>query len=305
MSKILITGSINTDMVVRTQHIPRPGETILGNYFFITGGGKGANQAVAAARLGGTVQMIAKVGTDVFGEQALENLAKENINVSHIAKDPFLPSGVALIAVADSGENSIIVASGANSALQSDEINKAESVIADCDYVLLQLEIPLNVVQRTVELAKKYQKKVILNPAPASFLNDEMLCNVDIIIPNQTETEFFTGIEVKNADDAAWAVTWFHEKGIPTVIITMADRGCFISDHAFKGMVAAHYVETIVDTVAAGDTFCGALAVALSEGMHIDVAARFANIAAALAVTKHGAQASIPVRKEVDEIFNA
>lgn len=305
MSNILVTGSINTDMVVRTQHIPRPGETILGNYFFITGGGKGANQAVAAARLGGTVQMIAKVGNDVFGDQALENLKKEGIDVSHVQKDGQQPSGVALIAVADSGENSIIVAPGANSALLKAEIDKAETAIANCDYVLLQLEIPLDIVERTVLLARKHKKKIILNPAPASFLNDEMLSLVDIIIPNQTETTFFTGIEVNNAEDAAWAVTWFHEKGIPTVIVTMADKGCFVSGISFKGLVPGHAVDTVVDTVAAGDTFCGALAVALSEGMHLENAARFANIAAALAVTKHGAQASIPKRKEVDKIFNA
>lgn len=303
MHKIVVVGSINTDMVVRTSHIPAPGETILGNSFFITGGGKGANQAVAVAKLCGHACMIGKVGNDVFGRQAIFNLQHENVDTNFIYSTDEQPSGVALIAVAGNGENSIIVAPGANATLYKEDILKAEEIIAQCDYVLLQLEIPVETVLATIGLAKKYNRKVILNPAPAAQLDDALLQQIDIIIPNQSETLLMTGIEVTNAEDASWAGTWFHEKGIATVIITLAERGCFISDKSFKGIVQAHKVETVVDTVAAGDTFCGALAVALSEGMYIKDAARFANIAAALSVTKNGAQASIPSRREVDAIF--
>lgn len=303
MSNIIIVGSVNTDMVVRTAHIPAPGETILGSSFFITGGGKGANQAVAVAKLCGHACMIGKVGNDVFGEQAILNLQHENVDTNFIYSTDQQPSGVALIAVADSGENSIIVAPGSNSALTKNDIAKAEQIIAQCEYVLLQLEIPIETVTATIELAKKYNKKIILNPAPAAQLNDEILQRVDTIIPNQSETLLMTGVEVNNVDDATWAALWFHEKGIATVIITLAEKGCFISDASFKGLVQGYKVDKVVDTVAAGDTFCGALAVALSEGMHLKDAARFANIAAALSVTKNGAQASIPLREEVNKIF--
>lgn len=303
MHKIVVVGSINTDMVVRTAHIPAPGETILGSSFFITGGGKGANQAVAVAKLCGHAYMIGKVGNDVFGKQAILNLQYENVDTNFVYSTDDHPSGVALIAVASSGENSIIVAPGANGALNKDDILKAEEIIAQCDCVLLQLEIPIETVLATIEVSKKYNRKVILNPAPAAQLDDTLLQQVDIIIPNQSETLLMTGIDVSNIEDATWAATWFHEKGIATVIITLAEQGCFISDKSFKGIVQGHTVEKVVDTVAAGDTFCGALAAALSEEMHLKDAARFANIAAALSVTKNGAHASIPSREETDAIF--
>jgi ribokinase len=303
MSKIIVVGSINTDLVVRAAHIPAPGETILGSSFFITGGGKGANQAVAVAKLCGHAYMIGKVGNDVFGEQAILNLQHENVDTNFVYTTDQQPSGVALIAVADSGENSIIVAPGSNSALTKEDILKAEQIISQCEYVLMQLEIPFETVAATIELAKKHNKKIILNPAPAAELDDAILQQVDIIIPNQSETLLMTGIEVKDVDDAIWAASWFHEKGIATVIITLAEQGCFISDASFKGIVEGYKIDRVIDTVAAGDTFCGALAVALLEGMQLKDAARFANIAAALSVTKNGAQASIPSREEVDAII--
>src|SRR4051812_45312748 len=175
MSKIIVVGSINTDMVVRTAYIPAPGETILGSSFFITGGGKGANQAVAVAKLCGHAYMIGKVGNDVFGEQAILNLQHENVDTNYIYSTEQHPSGVALIAVANSGENSIIVAPGANSALTPEDILNAGQIIASCEYILLQLEIPLETVAATIELAKKQNKKIILNPAPAAQLDDEIL----------------------------------------------------------------------------------------------------------------------------------
>jgi ribokinase len=303
MNKIVVIGSINTDMVVQSAHIPAPGETILGSSFFITGGGKGANQAVAVAKLGGYAYMVGKVGSDVFGEQAILNLQHENVDTNFVHADPDHPSGVALIAVADNGENSIIVAPGANSALTEEDVMQAEQAIIQCDCIMFQLEIPLNTVAAAINLAKKHNKKVILNPAPAAMLNDKILQQVDIIIPNQSETFFMTAIEVNTVEDAEKAVVWFHDKGIETVIITLAEQGCYVSDTYFKGLVKGYKIDKVVDTVAAGDTFCGALAVALSEGRAIVDAARFANIAAALSVTKKGAQASIPLRTETDSIF--
>ncbi|HEY6977640.1 MAG TPA: ribokinase [Chitinophagaceae bacterium] len=303
MNKIVVIGSINTDMVVRTAHIPAPGETILGSSFFITGGGKGANQAVAIAKLGGHAYMVGKVGSDVFGEQAILNLQYENVDTNFVYTDAQHPSGVALIAVADNGENSIIVASGANSALTGDDVALAEQAIAQCDFVMLQLEIPIDTVAEAINLAKKLNKKVILNPAPAAALDDKILQQVDIIVPNQSETFLMTGIEVTAIGNAERAAAWFHNKGVNTVIITLAEQGCYVSGSSFKDIVKGYKVDKVIDTVAAGDTFCGALAVALSEGKTLADAARFANIAAALSVTKKGAQASIPLKAETDAIF--
>ena len=252
---------------------------------------------------GAHAYMVGKVGSDVFGEQAILNLQYENVDTNFVYTDTQYPSGVALIAVADSGENSIIVAPGANSALTEEDVIQAEQAITQCDFVMLQLEIPLDTVAAAINLAKKHNKKVILNPAPAAMLDDEILQQVDIIIPNQSETFLMTGIEVNTLDDAKKAVAWFHHKGIATVIITLAEQGCYVSDASFKGLVKGYKVDKVVDTVAAGDTFCGALAVALSESKPLADAARFANIAAALSVTKKGAQASIPLRAETDAIF--
>jgi ribokinase len=303
MNKIVVIGSINTDMVVHTAHIPAPGETILGSSFFITGGGKGANQAVAISKLGAHAYMVGKVGADVFGEQAILNLQYENVDTNFVYTDTQYPSGVALIAVADNGENSIIVASGANSALTKEDVIHTEQAITQCDFVVLQLEIPLDTVVAAINLAKKHNKKVILNPAPAAVLDEKILHQVDIIIPNQSETFLMTGVEVNTIADAEKAVAWYQNKGVATVIITLAEQGCYVSGTSFKGLVKGHKVDNVIDTIAAGDTFCGALAVALSESKPLADAARFANIAAALSVTKKGAQASIPLRAETDAIF--
>jgi ribokinase len=303
MHKIVVVGSINTDMVVRTDHIPAPGETLLGNSFFITGGGKGANQAVAVAKMKAHACMIGKVGNDVFGQQAILNLQHENVDTSYVYTDNTQPSGVALIAVADNGENSIIVAAGANSSLNRDDILKAEGIIADAECIVLQLEIPLDTVIVAIELAKKHRKKVVLNPAPAAILPAEILRQTDIIIPNQTEAALMTGTPVTDPGEAATAASWFHQQGIHTVLITLGEKGCYVSDPSFRGMIEGYAAGTVVDTVAAGDTFCGAVTVALAEGMPLAKAVRFANIAAGLSVTKNGAQTSIPSRDETDAIF--
>ncbi|MBC8112213.1 MAG: ribokinase [Verrucomicrobia bacterium] len=303
MPKIIVIGSINTDMVIRTPQIPIPGQTVIGNTFTISGGGKGANQAVAAARLGGEVVLVAKIGEDSFGKQALQNLIAENIRTNHITVDLAEPTGVAMIAVDDNGENIILVAPGANATLMPRHVQAAEKEIAAADIVLLQLENPLETVLTAMKLAKKYKKTVILNPAPAQALSTEMLQHIDIITPNQLEALFLTDLFVEDKANAMEAADWLHLKGVPVVVVTMAEQGAYVSSENFKGVIAAHHVKKIIDTVAAGDTFSGALAVALAEKKSVPEAVHFANIAASLSVTRQGTQTAIPYRWEVDNLL--
>jgi ribokinase len=275
----------------------------MGHSFITTGGGKGANQAVAAARLGGEVSLIAKIGADAFGEMAIENFKNEKINTTHISTDSDVPSGVAFIVVDDKGENIIVVAPGANSMLNEKNIRDADAVIGKADIVLLQLEIPMSTVAEGVRLAKKHNRMVMLNPAPATSIPDEILFSVDIITPNQTEALTLTGIAVNDTRTAQQACDVLHGKGVSTIIITMGEQGAYISSKNYKGLVAGFNAGETVDTVAAGDTFCGGLAIALAEGVNLEHAVQFANAAAALSVTKVGAQASIPTRKEVEALL--
>lgn len=305
MSRIAVIGSINTDMVVRSTEIPKPGQTLMGHSFITTGGGKGANQAVAAARLGGEVSLIARIGADAFGEISLENFKKEKINTAHVYTDQNAPSGIAIIVVDDKGENVIVVAPGANTLLNEDDIQKAEDTIKNADIVLLQLEIPMNTVAEGVNLAKKYKRTVILNPAPASAIPEDILQQIDIITPNQTEALSLTGITITNVTSAQQACDILHDKGISTVIITMGEQGAYLSSGNDKQMVAGYNAGKAIDTVAAGDTFCGGLAIAIAEGKSLYEAIQFANAAAALSVTKAGAQASIPNREEVTNLLKA
>lgn len=305
MSRIAVIGSINTDMVVRSPEIPTPGQTLMGHSFITTGGGKGANQAVAAARLGGEVSLIARIGADAFGEISLENFKKENINTAHVYTDQNAPSGIAIIVVDDKGENVIVVAPGANTLLNEDDIQKAEDTIKNADIVLLQLEIPMNTVAKGVTLAKKYNRTVILNPAPASAIPEDILQHIDIITPNQTEALALTGITVNDMPSGQQACDILHKKGITTVIITMGEQGAYLSSGNDKQMVAGYNAGKAIDTVAAGDTFCGGLAIAIAEGKSLYEAIQFANAAAALSVTKAGAQASIPNRDDVTKLLKA
>ena len=300
MPKIVVVGSINTDMVIRTPQIPIPGQTVIGTSFAISGGGKGANQAVAAARLGGEVTLVAKVGDDTFGQQAVENFRRENINISYIGIDPVEPSGVALITIDENGENVIVVAPGANSSLSVADVLAAESEIAGADVVLFQLETPLETVLAGLKLARKYKTRTILNPAPAQSLENEMYHYLDIITPNQMEALFLTDLLVETSTNAVEAAEWIHRKGVPVVIITMGELGSYVSSNEAILTVPAQKVEKVIDTVAAGDTFCGALAVALGEGRRLVEAVGFASRAAALSVTRSGSQASIPYRWEVE-----
>lgn len=296
--KIVVIGSSNTDMVIVTKHFPSPGETILGGEFLMNPGGKGANQAVAAARLGGNVTFVSKVGKDIFGQQAIQNLKSEGIDVAPVAVDPDKPSGVAMITVDSKAENCIVVAPGANMTMNRHDIDNAEKQIKDAGIILMQLEIPIDTVIYVAAKAHAMGKKVILNPAPAAKLPDELLRSLYMITPNESETELLTGVRVEDEKSAGKAASIFHEKGVNTVIITLGSQGAFISTDNMKRMVPAPMVKA-VDTTAAGDTFTGALAVSLSKGEDILKAVIFANTAAAKAVTRLGAQSSIPFLKEI------
>jgi ribokinase len=264
-------------------------------------GGKGANQAVAAARLGGKVLFIAKTGDDIFGKQAIELLKKEGINTSCIVSDKHQPSGVALITVDDNGENCIVVAPGANAALNPENVNQVKERIEEASLVLVQLETPLETVEFTATIASARGIKVILNPAPAAELSDGLLKKISIITPNQKEAEMLTGIKILDSSSAEKAAIFLHNKGIETIIITMGALGALVLHNNKYSMIPGYKVQA-VDTTAAGDIFNGALAVALSEGMNMEDAVTFACKAAAISVTRLGAQASAPYRNEVENV---
>jgi ribokinase len=285
-------------MVIKTHHFPAPGETILGGRFLMNAGGKGANQAVAAARLGGMVTFVGKIGDDIFGKQAVQQLEDEGINIDFVAVDPENPSGVALITVDQTGENSIVVASGSNGTLSSDDFDKALPELTESEFVLMQLEIPVPTVEYIARIAAEKQKKVILNPAPAAELSGELLQNLYLITPNETEAELLTGIKVTDEQSALKSASVLNEKGVEVVIITMGSAGAFLLSNGKSEIISAPKVEA-VDTTAAGDTFNGALVVALSEGKTIQESIAFANKAASISVTRIGAQSSVPYRKEI------
>jgi ribokinase len=296
--KIVVVGSSNTDMVVHSQRLPSPGETVLGGEFLMNAGGKGANQAVAAARLGAHVVFIGCVGNDIFGQKALRDLSEEGIDIRYLKKDPRLPSGVALIMVDEKGENSISVASGANNALFEADIDRSRSGFAGCKFLLMQMEVPLKTIAYAAEWAAKQKIKVILNPAPAQPLPHGLYRSLFVITPNEKEAELLTGITVTDSASAGKAAKELCGYGVRHVIITMGSKGAFVFDDGGGRMVRAPEVKA-VDTTAAGDTFNGALAVALAEGAALDDAVSFANEAAALSVLKLGAQSSVPFRKEL------
>jgi ribokinase len=300
--RIVVVGSSNTDMILKLDRIPKPGETILGGEFVIAAGGKGANQAVAAARAGGTVTLIARVGKDMFGEQALAGFLETGIDVGYIQRDK-CPSGVALIFVAKDGENSIGVGSGANSKLSPADIRKAKSAFTQAKAVVMQLETPLDTVEAAANLAHASGALVILNPAPAQRLPDSLLKKISILTPNETEAELLTGVQVTDKESCSRAADILLRKGVKRVIITLGSRGAFVATSSSKQFVAGFKVKP-VDTTAAGDTFNGALTVALAEGMSLIDAVRFANAAGAISVTRMGAQPSAPNRKEIEALFN-
>lgn len=296
--KILIVGSSNTDMVIKTQNFPVPGETILGGKFLMNAGGKGANQAVAAARLGGKVTFVGKIGNDIFGKQAIRQLEDEGINVDFVCVDPENPSGVALITVDRKGENSIVVASGSNGTLSPSDFDQAIAELDEAEFILMQLETPISTVEYIALLASQKLKKVVLNPAPAAELSGELLQNLYLITPNETEAELLTGVKVTDEQSALKAARVLHDKGVEIVIITMGAAGAFLLANGKSEIIKAPKVEA-VDTTAAGDTFNGALVVALSEGKTMQESIAFANKAASISVTRIGAQSSVPFRNEL------
>jgi ribokinase len=300
--RILVVGSSNTDMIIKLDRIPRPGETILGGAFVTAAGGKGANQAVGAARAGGQVTFIARVGRDMFGDQAVAGFVKDGINVDYVTRDKTNPSGVALIFVAKDGENSIAVAGGANAKLSPADVRKAKAAFAGASVLVMQLETPLETVQAAADLAAKAGVRVILNPAPAQPLPDKLLNRVSILTPNETEAELLTGIGVKDDVSAAAAATKLRARGVRTVIITLGARGAFVATESGEQLVPGFKVKA-VDTTAAGDIFNGALAVALAEGKPLELAVRLANAAAAISVTRLGAQPSAPTRREIERFL--
>ena len=298
LPKIIVVGSANTDMVVKAKTLPLPGETVLGGEFFMNAGGKGANQAVAAARLGGDVLLVAKVGDDIFGKQTIEGLQKEKINTSFIFIDKTSPSGTALINVNAQGENCIVVAPGANANLLPADIAKVKGMDA-AQILLMQLEIPITTIEQVAKNAKQNHQKMIINPAPAQKLSDELLNGLFLLTPNETEASILTGIHVVDEKSAAEAANIFLTKGVQNVIITLGKQGAYFQNNEEHFLVAAPVVEAL-DTTAAGDTFSGAMAVAITEDKSWKQAIEFAVKAASIAVTRLGAQASVPYRNEID-----
>jgi ribokinase len=298
--KIVVIGSSNTDMVIKVPHLPGAGETVLGGEFHVINGGKGANQAIAAARAGGEVVFLASIGNDSFGSKSLEILKKEGIDISRIRIQEQEPSGVAMINVSDSGENSISVAPGANSYLLPEDIEEAESVIRAADIVLMQLEIPLETVYTSIRIAHESHIPVILNPAPARKLDFEMLKLVSVITPNKNEM----AVIASSKNDRTGYEEFIEElkgKGLNTIIVTMGEEGVIFSSNGQIKHQAGNKVEA-VDTTAAGDTFNGYLAVSLAEGKPMEEAVRMANRAASISVTRLGASTSIPYLKEIVDL---
>ncbi len=301
---IVVVGSSNTDMIIKVERLPKPGETVLGRHFSQAPGGKGANQAVAAARAGGNVSFIAKVGADVFGENAIKGFVKDNINVDRVLVDADSSSGIAQILVDEGGQNCIAVAQGANAKLTPEDIARSGEVIRRSRILLTQLETPIETVAAAVRMAKDNGMIVILNPAPAQRLSDELLSQVSILTPNETEADALTGIFALDEATASDCSDILREKGVETVIITLGGKGAFVNEGGKKYRVSGFKVDP-VDTTAAGDVFNGALAVALSKGSALKDAVKFANAAAAISVARPGAQPSIPTLEEINKLLSS
>jgi len=301
--KITVIGSSNTDLVAKVPRMPAPGETILGAEFVIAAGGKGANQAVAAARLGSEVTFIAKVGNDDFGDRALENFEQDGIITDFVFRAEHTPTGVALIFVDEKGENTIAVAEGANAKLSPEEVTQAKASIISADIVLLQLEIPMQTVEQAVLIASKANVPIILNPAPAQpIINPLLLENITFLTPNENEAALLTGIQIDDEASAQQAGRELLKSDVSNVILTLGNLGAMFVNSKQSIGIPARKVEA-VDTTGAGDVFNGALAFAIASGKGVEDAIELANAAAALACTKMGAQPSIPTIDEVAQFI--
>jgi ribokinase len=289
-AKVTVVGSINMDLVTRVTNFPEPGETIIGGDLKTIPGGKGANQAVAAARLGAEVSMVGRVGDDVFASQLKENLTGAGVDLTYVFDSDSAASGVALILVDQHGQNIIVVASGANARVTAQDVEAAAVAITTADVLLLQLEIPLESVHRAAELAHENGVKVILNPAPAQALPAELFTLIDILVPNESETSILTGLPADSLKDLEASAGKLRSLGAGTVLLTLGQQGALL-------------VERVVDTTAAGDAFVGGLATAIAEGKWVSEAVPWGNAAGALAVTRSGAQPSLPNRREVEQLI--
>ena len=299
-AKLVVLGSINADHILNVKQFPQPGETVRGDHYQVAFGGKGANQAVAAGRSGANIIFIACVGDDDIGQSIKKQLQKDNIETQCIDAIQNETTGVALIYVNQQGENTIGINAGANAHLTTQRLARYQQEIINADALLMQLESPIETVQMAAEIAKKNKTNVILNPAPAQSLPDSLLALVDIITPNETEAEYLTGIAVTDEQGAKSAAEALHKKGIAKVMITLGARGVWFSEQSSQGKIISGFKVKAVDTIAAGDTFNGAYVTALLEGKSDEEAIIFAHAAAAIAVTRAGAQPSVPWRKEID-----
>ena len=302
INNIVVVGSSNTDMIVKTDKIPKPGETVIGGIFYKAAGGKGANQAIAASRAGGNVTFITCVGNDVFGDEAIIGFQNDGINVEYVKKDNQEASGIALIFIDSIGENSIAVASGANLKLLESDVKIAQEKISNADVLLMQLEIPIKTVEAAAKIAYSAGVKVVLNPAPAQPLSNELLKCISVLTPNESEAELLTDIKIKDENDAIKAAKMLIEKGVELVIITLGIKGALLASKEGARLITGFEVET-VDTTAAGDVFNGAFAVAIAENKCLSEAIKFAHAAAAISVTKIGAQPSVPKRDEIEKML--
>jgi len=300
--RIAVLGSINMDLVVRCAKLPMPGETLLAESSSEICGGKGANQAVAAARVGGDVHMIGRVGSDAFADRLVENLRNERIDCSNVQTTGNSSSGLAIVGVEESGQNSIMVVPGANGELSLEDVEKARPAIESADVLLVQLEVPVDTVLASIQVAQKAGVKVILDPAPAPMDVPEPLLEVDLLCPNESEAEALTGIHVKSETDAIQAAAKLQSCGAKSVVITMGDQGALLLDEAGNQMVNPFPVQAI-DTTAAGDAFAGAVAVSWAQGRPLHEAIRFGNAAGALAASRMGAQPGMGTREEIEKLL--
>ncbi len=303
MNKVTVVGSFMYDLVATASRRPKTGETLIGDSFGMFLGGKGANQAIAASRAGASVTMVGRLGNDLFGDQFLEKFSVEGIKTDFVIQDTENGTGVGMPLIDASGDNSIVIIPQANMALTVENIDKAESVIADSDVLVLQCEVPMEANKRAAEIANKNDTLVILNPAPARKIPDTLLSLVDIITPNESEAEILTDMPTETNSQAMEAAHHLLSKGVETVILTLGSRGSLLLTEKMEKRIPAYLVD-VIDTTAAGDAFCGALAAILSNGSIIEEAIKIANAAGALAVTKLGAEPSLPTKKDIDQLIN-
>ncbi|MEM1502557.1 ribokinase [Domibacillus sp. 8LH] len=299
MGQVTVVGSYVTDVMIRTPHLPAPGETVLGGPFQIGPGGKGGNQATAAARSGSNVMFVTKIGTDIFGQEAVQHFEREGLDIRFMQRSEKEATGTALISVDDAGENSIVIAPGACGAMSGADVERAEEAIERADLLVLQLEIHFEAIGAAIQKAARCGVPILLNPAPYTAFPMEWLQHVTYVTPNETEARGLTGIAVEDESSAQRAADILHEKGASVVMITMGKKGVFLSQGTGKGRQMEGFSVKAIDTTGAGDAFNGGFAHAITSGMNIEEAVQFGQAAAALSVTKAGTAVSMPSSKEI------